>query len=155
MTDADDDRFGFSEHDRFSRALSRLVPQTLARRAVTVDVETDRRRYRPGETVEIRIEFRNRLPLPVAIETPKLRLWGWSVDGLLEASDEPRYERATAAEFAFRPNERKRFRRTWDARFQRAGESEREDASPGEHEVTAFVATDERRPRDATTVVID
>lgn len=155
MGDAYDDRFGFAERNYLAEALGVFVPQSLARRAVAVRVETDRRRYRPGDAVEIAIEFRNRLPIPVTISTPGLRLWGWSVDGLVEASDEPRYERASPGEFVFRPRERKRFRRTWDARFERAGEREREDAQPGEHEIVAFVATDGRRPRDATTVLID
>ncbi|WP_433634630.1 hypothetical protein [Halomicrococcus sp. NG-SE-24] len=155
MNDADDDRFGFPGRNYLASALGALVPQSLARRAVTVSVATDHRRYRPGDTVAIDIEFRNRLPVPVSVSTSGLRLWGWSVDGLLEASDEPRYHRATSAEFVFRPRERKRFRRTWDARFERAGEQEREDAKPGEHEIAAFVATDGRRPSDATTVVVD
>ena len=155
MTDADDDRFGFPARNYLAEAFGTLVPQWLARRAVAVSVETDAHRYRPGESVEVVIEFRNRLPVPVAIATPNRRLWGWTVDGSLAASDEPRYERSVPAAFVFRPRERKRVRRTWDGRFERAGEREREDAAPGEHEITAFVATASRQPSDTTTVVID
>lgn len=54
----DDDRFGFSE-SRLTGALRKLVPQSLARRAVAVRIETDKRRYRPGESVDIDIEFYN------------------------------------------------------------------------------------------------
>lgn len=154
MSRTDDDRFGFPGN-YFSTALRGLVPQAVARRAISVRVRTDERRYRAGESVEIDIEFRNRLPVPVSVETPKRRLWGWSVDGLLEASERPNYERASPAGFEFRAGECKRIRRTWDGRFERDGESARESAGPGEYEIAAFVATADRRPRDATTITIE
>lgn len=119
-----------------------------------MEVRTDKRRYRPGEQVEIEIRFRNRLPVPVTIATPKRRLWGWTVDGELEASDVTRYERDAPAAFSFRARECKRVSRTWDGRFERDGDSLREAAAPGEYEIAAFVATADGRPRDATTVEI-
>jgi len=150
---SEDDRFGFTE-SRLTSALRKFVPQPLARRAVGVRVRTDKRRYRPGESVEIDIEFRNRLPVPVVVATPSHRLWGWTVDGLLEASDEPRYVPDASGAFRFRARERKRIRRTWDGRFDRRDDRSREALSPGAYEIAAFVATDERRPRDETTIEI-
>lgn len=153
MDAPNDDRFGFPD-SHLTTALRALVPQLLARRGVTVEVRTDKRRFRPGEEIEIEIRFRNRLPVPVAIATPKRRLWGWTVDGRPAASDVPRYERDEPTAFAFRAREQKRVRRTWDGRFERDDNSVRESADPGEYEIAAFVATSGERPRDATTVEI-
>ncbi|WP_137284950.1 hypothetical protein [Halorussus salinisoli] len=149
----DDDRFGFSE-SRLTGALRKLVPQSLARRSVAVRVRTDKHRYRPGESVDIDIEFRNRFPVPVVVATPSRRLWGWTVDGRLEASDEPRYVPDSPGAFRFRARERKRVRRTWDGRVERVDDRVRETLSPGTYEIRAFVATTERRPCDVTTIEI-
>ena len=149
----DDDRFGFSER-RLTGALRKLVPQPLARRGVTVDVQTDKQRYRPGESVEIDIEFQNRLPVPVALATPSHRLWGWTVDDRLEASDEPRYVPDSPGAFEFRAREQKQVSRTWDGRVEQADDRIRESLAPGTYEIAAFVATANRRPRDVTTIEI-
>lgn len=152
----DDDQLGLDESRNYvAEALGTLVPQALARRSIAVSVATDRRRYRPGEPVEVTAEFRNRLPVPVVVRTPGRRLWGWSVDGQLEASDEPRYASARPNSFAFRPRERKRVVVQWDGRFKRVGERTRwVDADPGEHEIRAFLAFD-GGPSDATTVRVE
>lgn len=152
------DRFGFDETTNYVGGfLGRLVPQALARRAVDVRVETDRDRYAVGEPVELTITFRNRLPVPITLETPTRRLWGWSVDGERAASDERGHVADVGSALRFRPGERRTIRRTWDGRFKRTGEQTRwEDPAPGEHEVAAFVALDrERRPADRTTIVIE
>lgn len=155
------DRHGFEETTSYlSKALGSLVPQWLARRAIAVEVTTDADRYEPGESVEITAEFRNRLPVPVTVETPKQRLWGWTVDGELEASDEPRYASPTPAALTFRPRERKRFSWTWHGRFKRVGSlpdgatAEWVPAEPREYEIRAFLATEDRQPADVTTVRI-
>lgn len=137
--------------------LGRFVPQWLARRAVSVRVSTDRDRYTPGEPVDITVEFRNRLPVPVEVETPRLRPWGWTVDGELEAGDERRYASETRGTLSFGPRERKRIRRRWNGRFRRSGDPTTwEPADPGEHEIAAFVALDASdRPEDRTTVRIE
>jgi hypothetical protein len=157
----EDDRYGFEETTSYlSKALGSLVPRPLARRAITVRIRTDRDRYEPGEPVEITIEFRNRLPVPVTVETPRQRLWGWTVDGELSASDEPRYASATPAALGFRPRERKQIVRTWNGRFKRVGEradgatAEWVPAEPREYEIRAFLATEDRQPADATTIRI-
>lgn len=155
------DRHGFEETTSYlSKALGSLVPQWLARRAIAVEVTTDADRYEPGEPVEITVEFENRLPVPVTVETPRRRLWGWTIDGELSASDEPRYASATPAALSFRPRERKRVVRTWHGRFKRVGSieggatAEWVPAKPREYEIRAFLATEDRRPADATTIRI-
>ncbi|MGM0606370.1 MAG: hypothetical protein ACQETB_11965 [Halobacteriota archaeon] len=159
----DDDRLGFDETtDYLAVALSKFVPNWLAKRAVTVSVSTDRDEYERGEPVDIVVEFTNRLPIPVEVPTPQHRLWGWTVDGLLEATDENRHIRSTPARFAFRGGERKRIVRRWHGRFRRVGTNEHDglDRSvlpePGEYEITAFLAVDANgsRPEDSVTVTI-
>ena len=152
------DRAGFGGGPTaLGRFLGRFVPQWLARRAVTVAVSTDRDRYAPGEPILVTIEFRNRLPVPVEIETPRRRLWGWAVDGELEASDERRFASDAGGTFSFGSRERKRVTRRWNGRFRRSGEPVRwERAAPGEHEITAFVDLDgPHRPEDRTTIRIE
>ncbi|MDG5778556.1 hypothetical protein VB773_02880 [Haloarculaceae archaeon H-GB2-1] len=150
----DGDRSGLDDTSRsVADLLGGFVPQFLARRAIAVDVETDAREYERGDTVSIRITFRNRLPVPVTVTTPRRRLWGWAVDGELAASDERPYTRRECGEFAFASRERKVKTREWDGRFERTGEvTEYPLAEAGEHEISAFVATDDRRPSASTTI---
>lgn len=157
MGNSEVDRTGFDDTvNHLTAALGRLVPQWLARRAIAARVETDRERYAPGEPVGIAIEFRNRLPVPVTIRTPRQRLWGWSVDGHLEASDERRYLSESPATLTFRGRERKRISRRWDGSVKRTGSPDRwVTASPGVHEIAAFIAVDGMpRPEDRTTISI-
>ena len=158
MVAEEPDRTGMAESRNYLGSfLGRFVPQWLARRAVGVRVSTDRDRYAPGEPVEITVEFRNRLPVPIQVETAKLRLWGWSVDGELEASDERRYESETRGSFTFRSRERKRVRTRWGGSFKRSGDPTRwVPPEPGEHEIAAFlnVAAPDR-PEDRTTIRIE
>lgn len=158
MSREEPDRTGFDESPNYLGALvGRLLPQWLIRRAVSVRVRTGRDRYAPGEPVDLTVEFRNRLPVPVDLETPRLRLWGWSVDGELEAGDERRYESETPGALSFGPRERKRVHRRWNGSFRRSGEPTTwEPAAPGEHEIAAFVALEgPDRPEDRTTVRIE
>jgi hypothetical protein len=151
--DADVDPAGLDESRNYlTEALGRLVPQSLARRAVTVRVETERDEYAQDEPVRFTVVFRNRLPVPVAVETDE-RLWGWTVAGELEASDEPRMADAGGGTMRFRGGERKRVEVRWDGRFKRVGRRTRwVTPDPGEYEVAAFLAAEEPRPRDATTI---
>ena len=135
-----------------TEALGRLVPQSLARRAVAVRVETDREEYAQDEPVRLTVVFRNRLPVPVVVATDERR-WGWTVAGELEASDEPRAAEAGEATMRFRGGERRRVEVRWDGRFKRVGRRTRwVTPDPGEYEVAAFLAVDDPRPRDATTI---
>jgi len=156
-SDDEGSRFGFDQNRSYlSAALGWLVPQWLARRAIAVSVETDRPQYRQGDTVEMTIEFKNRLPVPVEIETPRRRLWGWSVDGELEATDERVYTPGHPGLFSFRPREHKTVHREWAGRFKRTdGDTTRwVTPKPKEYEIEAFVAVDGSRPSDSTTIEI-
>lgn len=141
-----EERLGFEEsRSPITEALGKLVPQSAAKRALAVDVDTDRSRYGVGEPVSFRVTFRNRLPVPVVVRTPDRRLWGWTVDGELEGSDESRFADPaleTPGSFAFRGGERKVVSRTWRGRFRRtASEPTRwVDAEPGAHELGVFLA---------------
>lgn len=138
--------------------LERLVPAAVARRAIDVAVETDRAVYARGDPVEISVTFRNRLPLPVDVPTPRQRPWGWRVDGELEATDERRYVRDRPSSVSFRAGERKRATVTWNGRLERTGDRH-ESVVPeaGEYEIEAFVATrgDRYRPSDSTVIELE
>jgi len=154
---ADDvDRFGFEETtDHVGVVAGKFLPQWLGRRAIDVTVSTDRRGYEVGEPVEFTVEFRNRLPVSVSLRTPTRRLWGWAVDGQLAASDERRYLGETGGSIDFRGGERRRITRQWNGLFKRTGERTRwVEPSPGEYELSAFLAVEGNRPEDATTVRI-
>lgn len=150
-------RHGLDENRSYLSALAgRLVPQRLARRALAVDVRTDADSYAPGEPVELEVAIRNRLPVVLRVTTPGRRLWGWAVDGELEASDESRFAHSEGGVLVFRPRERKLIRHRWDGRRKRVGERTRfEPLEPGDHELTAFVATEEPRPSDRTTFRVE
>jgi len=158
MVREEPDRTGLDEsRNVLGAVVGRFVPQWLARRAVAVRVSADRDRYARGDPVRLTAEFRNRLPVAIEVETPRRRLWGWTVDGELEASDERRYASEAGGTLSFRPRERKRIRWRWDGRFKRSGDPTRwEPAEPGEYEIVAFVALDApERPADRTTVRIE
>ncbi len=142
--------------DHLRRLFGSFVPQPVARRAVAVSVTTDADRYTVGDRIPITVEFRNRLPVPLTVRTPGKRLWGWTVDGELEASDEPRRSSSDGGSLAFSPRERKEITRTWDGRFKRVDDRTRwVPADPGEYEIGAFLAIDGDRPADSTTVRIE
>lgn len=158
---SDDDRFGFDETTNyFTRALSNLVPNSVARRAVTVSVATPKDSYQRGESVDIVVEFTNRLPIPISVPTVERRLWEWRVDGVLEATDEPRYVDRSPGSFAFRGGERKRVVHRWNGRFRRTegvdGLPTSEPVAPGEHTISVSLTTADRgeRPGDATTITV-
>lgn len=151
------DRLGFDgNRNVLTEALGKLVPQPVAQRALTISVETDRDTYAVDERVQFRVTVRNRLPLPVAIETPDRRLWGWTVDGELEASDEPRFDdpaRETPGTLTLRGGQQLVVSRTWHGRFRRVRTHEPTrwvPADPGRHELGVFLAY-EGGPRATTT----
>ncbi|QRV17125.1 hypothetical protein JMJ58_09755 [Haloterrigena salifodinae] len=139
--------------------LSSLVPAALARRAVAVSIATDREVYTRDEPVDISVDFKNRLPVPVSVPTPRRRRWGWTIDGDLEGSDERRYVPERPSTFRFRGGERKRVQVTWNGRLERTDGDRRESVvpDPGTYELRAFVATgaDRHRPSDETTIRLE
>jgi hypothetical protein len=97
--------------------------------------------------------MRNRLPVPVELATEGPRIWGWTVDGLLEASDERYYASDRPNSISLRAGEALTLERTWDGRFKRTGSPTRwVEAEPGEHELGAFVATTRERASATTTI---
>ncbi|WP_255169323.1 hypothetical protein [Natrononativus amylolyticus] len=152
------DELGFDEtRGPVSKFLGKFVPRPIARRAVSVSVRTDREVYDRGEPVDVTVDFKNRLPVGVEIPTPKHRLWGWTVDGELEASDQRRYTRPVPSSFVFQGGERKQVSFVWNGRFERTGRDHRWVLpDPGDHEISVFIAThdDRYRPTDSTTITI-
>ncbi|MCO8246555.1 MULTISPECIES: arrestin family protein [unclassified Haladaptatus] len=151
-----DDQFGFDENVNYmGRALRALVPQRVARRSISVSVSTPDESYEIGDEIPITVTFDNRSPFPVVVETPQQRLWGWEVNGELEASDETYYVRNRPNAFYFRAREKKRASVTWDGWFQRENEpTRRVAADPGEYTVAAYLATENERPRGETTITL-
>lgn len=151
---------GFEDTKNYlSDALGRIIPKRVARRAVTVEVETDQTEYARGEPVAITVRLRNRLPAPVELETTTRRRWGWRVDGVLEASDERRYVREEPGVIGFRAGETKVATATWNGRFRRERETGLDRsvlAEPGDHTVSAFVPVPDadERHEDATHIQI-
>ncbi|WP_293029252.1 hypothetical protein [Natronococcus sp.] len=151
--DADDSRYTTANF------LAALVPTALARRLLRVSVETDRQVYDRDDPVEITVEFKNPLPVPIDVPTPEQRRWGWMIDGLLEASDEDRYTRSRPSSFSFGGGGRKRTSFTWNGRFERHRENTYRESvvpDPGEYEIRVFVATHEDAfsPSDTTTITL-
>lgn len=150
------DRFGFDDNRNYlTSALAKLVPRGLAHRGVAVTVDVERERYAAGEPVRFTVALRNRLPVPIEVATPTRRLWGWTVDGELEASDERVFQSSSPGVLTFRGGERKVVTRTWNGRFKRTGEPTRwVEPDPGTYELGAFVNT-AGRPSDAVEIRID
>lgn len=150
---------GFDEsRNVLTDLLGKFVPQWLVRRSIGVHVSTDRERYAVGDSVEMTVELVNRLPLPVTLATPSPRLWGWSVDGELEASDETVYLGDASGTLSFRSRERKVLTQTWDGRFKRVGDpTQWVEPKPGDHEIRAFLALEreDRQPADSVTIRLD
>ncbi|QKG92499.1 hypothetical protein HPS36_06420 [Halorubrum salinarum] len=158
--DSQSDRTGFDETKNYlSEAVGRVVPRSVARRAIEVTVSTDAAEYAPDEPVAITVAIRNRLPVPVEVPTSTGRLWGWAVDGVVEATDERRYVRGEGSSLSLRAGETKRATATWNGRFRRTdddGLDRSVRAERGDHTVSVFVpvpGADERH-EDATQIRI-
>lgn len=156
QTQLEQDRLGFDQTRNYTtEILGKFLPQRVARRAVCLSIGTDADRYRQGEPVTITVEFKNRLPVPLTLETPTRRLWGWTVDGYLEGSDESRYVDETPGTFGFRGGERKTVEVVWNGRIKRDGDPATwELPEPGPVELGAFIAT-ENGQRDSVVVDIE
>ena len=136
----------------------RLLPQGVARRAVSLRVSVPRTEFARDERIPFAVTMKNQLPVPVTVETLSPVLWVWTVDGHTEAShviDRDPPERA--GRFRFDRGERKRFRKVWSGRF-RVSEREWTEAAAGEHTIAARINVadaDGAGLADETTVRID
>lgn len=138
----------------FSRGLDKLVPGVVARRAVTIGVTTDRETYAPGEAVSMTVTVDNRLPLPIEVPIAERRVWGWSIDGLTEATDERIYEPDGSQTLSLRPGETRRYDHTWNGRIRREGaRTTYEPLSLGTHELSVFLGTAPRKTATAEITV--
>lgn len=154
--DDDLDPLGMDEGGDLARWLGSFVPQEVARRGLGVRVSTDRPSFAPGETVEVTVEIRNRLPLPVSLAIEGKRLWGWSVGGRLDASEEALHASEAQRRLDLRGFETRRLEVEWNGRFKRPGSPTRwVPADPGEYEIRAFVPTVGGRVEAATTVILE
>lgn len=155
QTQLEGDRLGFDQTRNYTtEILSKLLPRSLANRAIQVSVTTDTDTYEQDESVDITLEFKNRLPIPVTLYTETLRLWGWTVDGHLEASDELRYVDDQPGRFDFRGGERKTYDIVWDGRLKHSGEPDTwKLPEPGQYTITGYIATS-NRPEDSVVIEI-
>lgn len=152
------DRTGFDlTENELTELLGRFVPQSLARRAVTVSVSIPETEFSVGDPVPFTVDLANRLPVPVKIQTPTRRLWGWRVDGELEASDESGYAGDTPGVLELDGGDTVRIEREWTGRFKRTGGERVEYVlpDPGPHELEAFVATEPPAARDSVTLRLE
>ncbi|MEF8801299.1 MAG: hypothetical protein V5A38_03690 [Halolamina sp.] len=133
-----------------------LVPQWVRPLAIDVSIETNQTHYHHEEPVAFRVEFRNRLPIPISLSTLSPVRWTWALDDIEEASHVERPVPDEGSTFQFDRAERKRFTRQWSQQF-RESKSEWEVAEPGEHTVSVQVNTDRgvERLSDSATFVIE
>ncbi|MFB6146658.1 MAG: hypothetical protein ABEJ08_03125 [Halobacteriaceae archaeon] len=135
-----------------------LMPVRLRDWAVSVDVTTDREVYAPGETVGVRVRFRNRLPAPVRLRTASPVRWQWAVDGVVAASEfRPERPPDRPSTISFARAERKTFVRRWNQSIRRS-RREWTPVDPGEHTLTAWINVPDaadRGLRAETTIRIE
>ncbi|MFC4247488.1 hypothetical protein ACFOZ7_10825 [Natribaculum luteum] len=150
----DEDPFSPSESDERSRkmidweaASHAFLPVWLRDRAVSVDLETNKDEYEPGEPVRWRATFRNRLPFPVRIVTETPELWRWSVDGVDRASEVPARIPDRKSVINFSRGERKVVERRWKPQIQ-VTEREWEPLESGEHTLSVALNVDRPDERD-------
>ena len=133
-----------------------VTPRALRHWAIDVSVSTDKRRYEPGEPVDITITVRNRLPIPIRIRTDSPNYWYWTVDGHRAASLVPRPVPDRPAAFSFARRERKRFQRRWHQRLQ-VSEDEWTPVDPGTYTLAARFTRSDAAARglvDSTVIEI-
>lgn len=133
----------------------RLLPHRVRRWAVTVDISTPSRDFERGSAVPFQLTLKNRLPVPVTVETVSPRLWRWAVDGHTSAShlslESPPAE---TNKLRLDRGERRRIRRNWSGMF-RISKREWKPAERGEHTIRVAVNVedpDSANLADETTV---
>lgn len=113
-----------------------LLPERLRTRAISVSIDTDCDRYRPGEPVTIEITLENRLPLPVRLRTTSPVGWHWRVDEYREGSAVSGPHSDRTGVISFDRGECKRFRRRWPQRI-RVRDREWKPVEPGSYTLEA------------------
>lgn len=115
----------------------RLVPTRLRHYAISVDIETPKTEFSPGEAVPFRVTMKNAMPFPVTLKTQSPLLWNWYVDDIEEAAHVPLQQPpAESGALRFDRSECKQFTRRWQQRFQ-LSDSEWELADPGSYTLSA------------------
>lgn len=154
--EADDHRYRQSARSVDSSLLStRLVPQWVRRRAISLSITTPQTEYSVESDVPFAVTMENALPLPVTIRTRSPILWHWTVDGLAEASYIDQYDPPDEpGKLHFERGERKRFTGRWPGNF-RTSKREWEPAAPGEYSLGAGInvgGADGERLSDEITI---
>lgn len=134
----EDDDEASRNHVNWTNLSHALVPQAVRSRAIAVDVQTDKDRYEPGETVHFGVTFANRFPLPITIVTETPKPWEWFIDGNPDGSEVPADHPEERSTFHFSRSERKRFRRSWSGRV-RVDDHEWREAARGEHTLSVEI----------------
>lgn len=129
-----------STDGRRSSWLARVVPRRATLRALAVELRAPAR-VTTGEPATFRVSIRNRLPVPVAVELPTSRVWGWAVDGVPEADERGYRAPAEPRTVRFGGRERRVFEGRWDGTIRRPGpDGDVWEPVPGTHTLTAFLA---------------
>lgn len=147
---------GDSRSIRWDKASHALMPERLRPWAISVSVETNEETYARDEPVGFRVEFANRLPVPVTLRTTSPVRWTWALNGIERASEVADAPPEETTLFEFSRGERKRFTRRWSQRV-RVADREWETADPGEYTLSVGVnaATGADRLRDETAFRIE
>ena len=150
------DPLGMDDYGAFTQRFGNLVPQALGRWGLDVRVRTDRSRYRTGQPVEVTIEIRNRLPVPVNLAIEGKRPWAWAVDGHVDASEEPLHASQGRSRLELRARETLQIEEEWHGRFRRPGSPTRwVPAGPGAYEISAYVPAVGGRVEGSTTITLE
>ncbi|WP_135827374.1 hypothetical protein [Halorussus halobius] len=152
--DSDDPRASDADQptvrDWASQLAARFLPPGVRARAVDVDITAPSEVER-DQSVAFDVTLRNRLPVPVELDTG-LRPWYWHVDGVHDADRaEPDPDGQLLGEsgtLAFGPREAKELSLSWDGRVRADEDGPFLPLDPGEHELGVEVtATNAARPR--------
>lgn len=105
----------------------------------------------PDQPMEFTVVFRNRLPIPIQLET-RLRPWYWHIDGVHDADeselDPDAHELEQSGTFSFDAFESKEISRTWNGRVRSEEDGPFLPLDRGEHELgVELTATNTGRQR--------
>ena len=135
-----------------AKASHALLPRSLRRRALVIDVATGRARYAPDEPIRLRVTVRNRLPFPLRLRTRAPVPWTWSVDGVDRASGVDALP-DDAGTLRFARRETKTFEATWYQRV-RVAPDEWVEVDAGDHTLRARLLVDDPTGRLAASTTV-